>query len=157
MSCGSLGKNPSPVPEDDLSKLKETNQAPEDDLSKLKETNKAPEDDLSKLKETNKNHHEKNIALHNKEFQNHSPQVTNIEEKPKKKKRKGTKRKPRCAFCDKKLKMSQTVQCRCENHFCGKHKDPFEHKCPINYKDLASKQLQKNKIDVRFDKLSDRI
>jgi len=156
MSCGSL-ENPSPAPEDDLSKLKETNKTPEDDLSELKETNKSPEDDLTKLKETDKIHHHENVALHNKEFQNQSPQVTNVEEKPKKKKRKGTKKRPRCAFCDKKLKMSQTVQCRCEHVFCGKHRDPFEHKCTIDYKELASKQLQKNRIDVRFDKLSHRI
>ena len=55
------------------------------------------------------------------------------------------KKKPRCHFCNKKLKMTElNFKCKCGPNFCLHHASPHSHDCSYNY--LKDKQdlIQKN-------------
>merc|ERR1719350_1555608 len=54
-----------------------------------------------------------------------------VEKKVKKKK------KIRCGICNKKIKKSLQLSCRCGGIFCAEHRIPCDHKCTFDYK-LAS-------------------
>ena len=55
------------------------------------------------------------------------------------------KKKPKCHFCKKKLKMTElNFTCKCGPNFCSQHFNPHSHNCSYNY--LKDKQdlIQKN-------------
>jgi len=55
------------------------------------------------------------------------------------------KKKPKCHFCNKKLKMTElNFTCKCGPNFCSQHFNPHSHNCSYNY--LKDKQdlIQKN-------------
>jgi len=55
------------------------------------------------------------------------------------------KKKPRCHFCNKKLKMTElNFKCKCGPNFCLQHASPHSHNCSYNY--LKDKQalIQRN-------------
>ena len=55
------------------------------------------------------------------------------------------KKKPKCHFCKKKLKMTElNFKCKCGPNFCLQHVSPHSHNCPYNY--LKDKQdlIQRN-------------
>ena len=44
------------------------------------------------------------------------------------------KKKPRCHFCSKKLKMTElNFKCKCGPNFCLQHVSPHSHNCSYNY------------------------
>ena len=50
------------------------------------------------------------------------------------------KKKPRCHFCKKKLKMTElNFNCKCNHKFCQLHLNPHSHKCSFNYKQERKK------------------
>jgi hypothetical protein len=50
-------------------------------------------------------------------------------------------KKPKCHFCNKKLKMTElSFICKCKYTFCQLHLNPHSHKCSFNY--LEHKQSE---------------
>ena len=44
------------------------------------------------------------------------------------------KKKPRCSFCNVKIKIFSNINCRCDKFFCKKHFLPENHECTYNFK-----------------------
>ena len=60
--------------------------------------------------------------------------------------------KNRCKFCNKKLKLMNTYNCKCNYSFCEKHRYCHEHNCTVDkskYKD----DIKKNNPSIHFKKL----
>jgi hypothetical protein len=50
-------------------------------------------------------------------------------------------KKPKCHYCNKKLKMTElSFTCKCNHTFCQFHLNPHSHKCSFNY--LEQKQSE---------------
>lgn len=50
---------------------------------------------------------------------------------------------PHCAECNKKLGITNQLQCRCGNIYCMKHLHSFNHKCTFDYKKFHKEKLIK--------------
>jgi len=59
-----------------------------------------------------------------------------------------------CWLCNKKLNPLYSIQCRCHNYYCKKHRLPEDHNCQFDYtnKDELSKNL-KGCIGTKIDKI----
>lgn len=58
--------------------------------------------------------------------------------------------------CKKKLGLNG-FECKCGTITCSAHRYPFEHSCPIDYKQIARDKIKKNNPVVIADKIVDRI
>jgi hypothetical protein len=55
------------------------------------------------------------------------------------------KSKPKCAFCKKKLKMTELeLKCKCSYTFCLLHLNPHSHNCSFDYLSERREYIEKN-------------
>jgi hypothetical protein len=55
------------------------------------------------------------------------------------------KKKPRCFYCNKKLKMTElTMNCKCSHTFCLLHLNPHSHNCTFDYLKERRELIEKN-------------
>ena len=64
-----------------------------------------------------------------------------------------SKKKQRCAFCNKKLKKVGTWTCECENIFCTKCRMPEKHNCTFDFSSKQKKCLEKQLVKVECEKI----
>lgn len=64
-----------------------------------------------------------------------------------------SKKKQRCAFCNKKLKKVGAWTCECENVFCTKCRMPENHKCTFDFSSKQKSCLQKQLVKVECEKI----
>ncbi|OQS54850.1 SAP5 [Ecytonucleospora hepatopenaei] len=58
-----------------------------------------------------------------------------------------------CFFCNKKLKIFNTYQCRCGKDFCNRHRFFDQHDCAFDIKNESKKILERNNPKVAPRKL----
>ena len=60
--------------------------------------------------------------------------------------------KPRCSFCNKKLKMIH-FNCKCNHKFCILHQNPHSHNCSFNNKKLCQETIKNNNPQMIHQKV----
>lgn len=68
------------------------------------------------------------------------------------KKKQKRNQKNRCALCNCKLKITD-IECRCEFKYCMKHRMPENHKCNVDYKEIAKQKIKKENPLVINEKI----
>lgn len=68
-----------------------------------------------------------------------------------------TKEKIKCYKCNKKLNITNFIECSCKFIFCLQHRFSYEHECVNDPKNKNKQQLTKVLVKVEADKLKDRI
>jgi len=63
------------------------------------------------------------------------------------------KSKMRCATCNMKLTITNSIDCECGKKLCYKHRYFNEHSCTIDYKEKDRKILELNNKKVVADKI----
>lgn len=91
--------------------------------------------------------------------QNQNENETSYQMKPIKFVKKSKDKQKRCAHCNKKLKLIETIsgKCKCEQIFCKQHLFAGEHKCTYDYRESSKQILAKMNPRVVADKLHHRI
>jgi predicted nucleic acid binding AN1-type Zn finger protein len=56
-----------------------------------------------------------------------------------------------CAFCNKKIKLIP-FSCKCNLEFCIKHKNPEDHDCKFDFKELGKKIIKTNNPIIKSSK-----
>lgn len=57
--------------------------------------------------------------------------------------------------CKKKLSLTESItKCKCSMVYCTKHRQSTAHKCKYNYKEEATKLIEKNLVDCNVSKLN---
>ncbi|XP_022659522.1 zinc finger AN1 domain-containing stress-associated protein 15-like [Varroa jacobsoni] len=59
----------------------------------------------------------------------------------------------RCPVCKGKLKLV-SFTCRCGSEFCQRHRNPEDHDCDFDYRDLGKQELMKNNPIIRPKKIT---
>lgn len=65
--------------------------------------------------------------------------------------------KKRCNKCNKKIKSSLPVQCKCEHFFCNLHRLPFDHDCNFDYINNYKQKLEKTNIKIIPEKIPNKL
>lgn len=62
--------------------------------------------------------------------------------------------KQRCCICNKKLKLTElTLQCKCDEFVCKKHRFPTQHDCSYDFAKENKTKLKKELIHVEHSKI----
>ena len=61
--------------------------------------------------------------------------------------------KPCCIVCDKKLRLSQQIKCKCGEYTCSKHMLSTLHECTFDYKQKQREKLSKELKHVEPNKI----
>ena len=61
--------------------------------------------------------------------------------------------KTRCAQCNCKINITNSIQCKCDKIFCMKHRFFSDHGCTFDYKTEERKKLAENNPQIVADKL----
>jgi len=64
-----------------------------------------------------------------------------------------TKKRTRCAHCNRKIKLATSFHCRCDKHFCGQHRYAETHSCTFDYKSAGRKMLEAAAPSIAAPKL----
>ena len=67
-----------------------------------------------------------------------------------------TKKKIKCHFCNKKLKLMEQIKCQCNQYFCPCHMNRHSHNCPLNNKQAQKDKIAKNNPVIK-EKMIDKI
>jgi hypothetical protein len=59
----------------------------------------------------------------------------------------------KCSQCKKKLNICNSITCKCNKLFCMEHRYYDKHDCPINYKEIERKIIEKNNPKVIAEKI----
>ena len=64
-----------------------------------------------------------------------------------------TKKRIRCAHCNRKVKLATSFHCRCDKTFCGQHRYAETHSCTFDYKSAGRKMLENASPSIATPKL----
>jgi len=49
----------------------------------------------------------------------------------------------KCPVCSKKIGLATSFECKCGSTLCARCRMPEDHACPVNYRDLGKRVLEK--------------